>query len=334
MSCRGIEAPCLCSLSSFLEATQWTAQKFNPSEARQIQQSGHADLSSSPPAKKKSTPIGVIAGGVVGGLVVLAVFIGLAFWIKRRYRTPTEPLFLDGQDAHATHVRQVSDSTFTSRMTTSGGSTFTSVLPSMFRSQAARMHNTSVSVSSLPFFSSVIASELHQSSSASPRQTNGSAPVRPENVVTPFTLPPTIDSPDKKQSNGEWPVFNSADTSPNLVRMEVIPSVNNTRRERYNPPAYTESDLGSTRPSLHRIQESVDSTSYSVAGSTIYGDTSLQRTHTPVNSVSSMGHTVVVSSPVNTSFRTSSSSHDYGNLISERSWNSRRQESFHASDIA
>jgi hypothetical protein len=78
----------------------------------------------------------------------------------------------------------------------------------------------------------------------------------------------------------------------------------------------------------------MDSTSYSAPESTVNGDTSIRRTHTPVNSVSSMGHTVVVSSPLNTSFGTDSSSQDLGVSISERSWNPRRQESFHASDIA
>ncbi len=320
---------------SFLSATKWTSQKFNPSEAKQIQQSGHADLGSTSSSKKNSTPVGAIVGGVVGGLVVLGVFIALAIWILRRYRSPTE-LFLDGPDSRTTHIRKISDTTVTSGMTTSGGSTFTSVLPGMFRNHntnaAARMHNSSVSVSSLPFFNSGIAGELHQSSP--PRQ-NGT----PEGVVTPFTLPPTNENPDKKQSNGEWPVFNSTNAPHNLVRMEVTPSPNSTRRERYNPPAYSESVSGTTVsgttvPSLHRVQVSMDSTNYSVPESTVHGDTSVRRTHTPVNSVSSMGHTMVVPSPLNTTFGTNSSSQDHGVSISERSWNPRRQDSFHASDIA
>ena len=258
----------------------------------------------------------------------------LAICILRRYRSPTEPLFLDGPNSQPAHMRKISDTTVTSGMTTSGASTFTSVLPGMFRNHntnaAARMHNSSVSVSSLPFFSSGIAGE-HQSSA--PRR-NGT-PTRPEGAVTPFTLPPTNENPDKKQSNGEWPVFNSTNASPNLARMEVIPSLNSTRRERYNPPAYSESVSGTTAPgSLHRVQDSMDSTNYSVPESTVNGGSSIRRTHTPMNSDSSMGHTVVVSSPLNTSFGTDSSSQDLGVSISERSWNPRRQESFHASDIA
>jgi hypothetical protein len=39
----------------------------------------------------KSTPTGAIAGGVVGGVVVLAIAVGLAFWCLRRRRQRYSP---------------------------------------------------------------------------------------------------------------------------------------------------------------------------------------------------------------------------------------------------
>ena len=214
-------------------------------------------------------------------------------WITRRHRQRlASGGVLANGDSRLEHLRKISDTTVDSGL---GSLTSGTRLIQRSASGITQMHNNYTSSSSLPFFQSP------QRTIASPVQQESQSPPRPEDVITPYTLPPTNESPDKKQSNGEWPVFDAPNAPPqNSVRMEVFPSQTPPRRARYNPPAYSESDPASPM-SRHHGQGSIDSNlstlDTSSQGSTMHN---MRPTHTPANSGSSIGH-MAFYSPLRTS---------------------------------
>ena len=286
-------------MTTILTATKWTNQKFNSAEAKNW--TSYADLnpssaSASPSSSPQPTPpVGAIVGAVIGGLVVIVGFIMIVIWITRRHhqQLASGGVVANG-DSRLEHIRKISDTTVNSGL---GSLTSGTLLVQRSGSGVAQMHNNYTSSSSLPFFQSP------QRTFTSPARRESRSPPRPEEVITPYMLPPTNESPDKKQSNGEWPMFDPPNAPPqNSVRMEVFPSQTPTRRARYNPPAYSESDPASP-VSRHHGQESIDS-NFSTPDTSSQGSTMhIRPTHTPANSGSSLGH-MPISSPLRTSMGT------------------------------
>ncbi|KAF9261984.1 hypothetical protein L218DRAFT_960948 [Marasmius fiardii PR-910] len=74
------------------DPSTWADQRFDVQQARNITNQQHPDLTGRPPSSndspkstKSTTPVGAIAGGVVGGVTVLILAV-LAFWWLRRKR--------------------------------------------------------------------------------------------------------------------------------------------------------------------------------------------------------------------------------------------------------
>ncbi len=279
----------------------------------------------------------------------MVAFAMIVIWITRRHhqRLVSGHVLANG-DSRLAHLRKISDTTVDSGL---GSLTSGTPLVQPSTSGGTRMNPNNSSASSLPFFQSLGRAIVP------PARQESLSPPRPEEVITPYMLPPTNDSPDKKQSNGEWPVFDPPNAPPqNSVRMEVFPSQTPPRRARYNPPAYSEADPTSpTSPtSRHHPQESFDG-NLSTPDSSSQGSTiQIRPTHTLANSGSnsSMGY-MATSSPlrasmgtihtsistVRTSIGAFSSQQGHGRSLASRRSGSRElrrqtQDSISPSDIA
>ncbi|KAF9527099.1 hypothetical protein CPB83DRAFT_895530 [Crepidotus variabilis] len=282
--------------------TTWTNQKFTPSDAKNIAQQGHPDVGATPAPtqKSKSTPVGPIVGGVVGGVVVIVAFIAIAIFIIRRNRKNSDQTSILTH-SRPMHERKISDMTSEdSHMNMKSVGGWTSVnsrapllmQTSSIAATSPTLHTQTPSVSSLPVFSTPVRSNpTNQTQTPSPPPVSSSSR-RPEDTVTPFTLPPTVDNPDQKRSHGEWPVFDEPNAPPpSGVRMNVTPMQLTPQRNRYNPPAYSESSPGDhSTPPRHRAgQPSTDSDHSSPSNSN--ADAQPQRpTHTPAYSSSSLSY--------------------------------------------
>lgn len=267
-------------------ATTWTNQKFNAADAKTIYEASHPDLptATSQPSPSTSSPTGAIVGGVIGGLFIIGCFVTLSFCILRRRAKGN----IAHPDDRLAHMRKISDTTVTSGNATLADSS----LRQMDQTPSISNVQRSTSISSLPFFSSLGRDSRAAVMGHTPAfQDPGLPPL--EEVITPYTLPPTNDTPEKKHTDGEWPVFDQPNAPPqNAVRMAVTPSPTPPRKtgtNRFNPPAYSESDTATLSPmSRHQNQDSIDST-LSTPMATEASDT-VRRIHTPGNSGSSIGH--------------------------------------------
>ena len=285
-------------------ATTWTNQRFNPSDAKQISDASHPDLpTTTSQSSSASKPTGAIVGGIIGGLAVILSFIALSLYIIRRHRRPLQDT--THSDERLAHMRKISDATVVSGNMTLADSS--SVRPIVQTPSISNMQR-SASISSLPFFNSLIGRDSRTAMRQTPApQDPGVPPI--EEVITPYTLPPMNDVPEKKHSDGEWPVFDQPGAPPhNTVRMAVLPSTpqRKTGTIRYNPPAYSESDTTtplSPTMSRHQGQDSIDSTLSTPLASEASDSTARRVVHTPANSGSSSSH-MGISNPVRASTST------------------------------
>ncbi|KAF8168500.1 hypothetical protein B0H34DRAFT_670655 [Crassisporium funariophilum] len=237
-------------------ATTWPNQIFNVPTAQNIATQGHADVSTplQPGQGKKSTPVGAIVGGVIGGILVIGAAIALAVYLMRRQPKPSQSLPMSSVMSQNGHMRSTSDVTTKSHGMSMGYTTLSStpMVTNPPTSPTIRTHNSSVR--SLPFFSSVVASTAPYGSPSPPpgRQMAASPPLptNREDIIVPYTVPPVGHNPDSKQANGAYPVYDSPSAPhPNAMRMEVSPQTPTQGRTRYNPPAYTEQGTsGSATP--------------------------------------------------------------------------------------
>ena len=301
-------------LTQRLATSQWTNQIFNAAQAQAIANQsqsakpalfhvgsdslildlGHADLSNpAPPSHKKSTNVGAIVGGVIGGLAVIAIASAIAFYILRKHRNSGAgaPVSLI-EKPH--HMRSISDVTTTSGM--QGYTTLSSTPMNPPTSPTILTHQSSIR--SVPYFSSVVASTVPQGTSSPPPLPTSSPPPRNrEDVIEPFTLPPSNVS-DRKQANGAFPVYDPPTAPPPAAirNMEINRPATPTQRARYNPPTYSESTTGgpsnSSSPpptrALHRGKQGSTDTLPSV---TSHGQRQTPA-HSPNSSASGMGNIV------------------------------------------
>jgi len=207
------------------------------------QQLGHADVPLGITNQKKSTHIGAIAGGVVGGLAAL-ILLGSALFMFRRRLTgrPLEPTKFG-----AGHVRLPSDVT---QMTsgTSLGNSYQGMNGSFVTSTVTAPRTTTRTESdSHSFFGSVAHSDAIYSSASPPPR--GAATPLPANtqtrnrqdIVVPFAFGPDPTHQqgsrvDRKRADRAWPSL----TPISHVASAAASNNHPPSRPRINPPAYTE----------------------------------------------------------------------------------------------
>lgn len=217
---------------------------------------------------KKSKNIGAIVGGVIGGIVVICLAVGTAFWMLRRQRqlTQSEAALSTRPD----HMRSISDVTTGSNAKSIGYATLTSSpMTNTNPPTSPTILTHSSSIRSIPFMSSIGGSVApYGTASASPapgRQTPR------EDVIVPFTLPPTSSNPDRKHASGAPVVYDPPNAPPpNALRMDITRPVTPAQRTRFNPPPYEPSSgdgSSSGRPQHRGKQASTDTLDYSLTSS-------------------------------------------------------------------
>ena len=183
---------------------------------------------------------------------------------RRNSVTDPSPLLMN-----ETHIRSNSD-------TNNGYTGYTSLSSSPMQrlsSPMIRTHLTraSTSIHSFPFFGSGGSSVSHTMRQQSPPPV---AMQRDETAVESFRLAPTNNyNPDRKQSDGAYPVYDPPTTP--TVRMEVQYTAQTPRgRTKYNPSAYTE-------PSNSSLDVPVGGSSSSPSPATVSKSHDRQRGSTP-----------------------------------------------------
>lgn len=191
------------------------------------------------------------------------------------------------------HMRSMSDLSTATNMKSAHGP-YASLPPNgMFTnppSSPTVLTHTS-SVRSAPYMSSVAATMPYGTSSPPPHpivRQGSSTPI--QDLIVPFTLPPTVDNPDRKQGNGGYPiqVYDSPTAPPpNVMRMDTVAHTQTPTSSRriFNPPTYNESTAGrdSPRPQ-HRGKQLSTDTQTSLTSSRNAGNI----THSPSHSASGM----------------------------------------------
>ncbi|KAG6828416.1 hypothetical protein H0H92_008080 [Tricholoma furcatifolium] len=216
--------------------TSWDdEERFNLEQAVQIADEGHADIIWTT-SHKKSTPIGAIVGGVIGGIAIILLGAGVAFFMYRRKHkrggAPSSRMTLVDDDGRG-HARTVSDLSQKSNGGAIGigygyplldrsfvNSTPSSQVPLSPTTGTMHTHVHNGSVNSLSFFGSVQHSVAPYGSVAptSPPATTARAlsPVPPsppaaqtnfagmnrEDIIVPFTLAPSPAGGSSQDANG------------------------------------------------------------------------------------------------------------------------------------
>ncbi|KAF9482363.1 hypothetical protein BDN70DRAFT_875114 [Pholiota conissans] len=281
-------------------ATFWNDGSFNPTQAQAQAAKGLPDFVSTgtttTPATHKKTNVGAIVGGVIGGLLVIVGAIAAALWMTHRQRKASkEPTGI--YEKHPGHMRSKSDLSTASNMKSNHGgyaSLSTNAMSNPPTSPTIMTHNSSVL--SMPFLSSVANSTAPYGttiSSPPPIHSRQGAltPAPGPEHVEPYTLPPTVDNPDRKQSNGGFPiqVYDAPNAPPPaMMRIESTNAQPPPSRGRYLPPSYeyAQSSTGSSsgqRLPRHAKQDSTD---------TDHSLTSSRNAHSPGASMSGMANIV------------------------------------------
>ncbi|KIM39075.1 hypothetical protein M413DRAFT_447428 [Hebeloma cylindrosporum] len=222
------------------DPTKWPGETFNVANAKQIAAEGKPDLTKSSPPKKRN--IGAIVGGVIGGVVVIFIALGIAFWMLRQQRQLTQSKA--GLPTKPDHMRSISDVTTGSNVKSVGYTTLTSspmVHTNPPTGPTILTHGSSIRF--IPFVSSIAGSIAPYGTASASRPPDRRTPTvplssKPEDVIVPFTLPPTFSNLDRKQANGA-PIYDPHTAPPpNALRTDIKRPVTPTQRARYNPPPY------------------------------------------------------------------------------------------------
>jgi len=160
------------------------------------------------------------------------------------------------------HMRSISDTTTGSNVKSISYATLTSTPMGTNHPSSPTMLTHTSSIRSIPFMSSIGGSIAPYGTTLSQpgRQSTPplpSNPANPEDIIRPYTLPPTH-NPDTKHASGVYPVYDSPTAPPpipNAMRVESYRPATPTQRARYNPPAYEESSGSSSGRPQHREKQ-------------------------------------------------------------------------------
>ncbi|KAG6849766.1 hypothetical protein H0H93_005448 [Arthromyces matolae] len=288
------------------DPTNWNDERFNLEQAIELHNQGKPDVVVSASTPKKSSKVGPIVGGVVGGIAVILLAAGVAFYLQRRKKQSRDD-YATNKVAHSNgdgpgHARTVSDLSTKSNLIGFGYqqldrsfATSPSSPPPMSVTSGT-MHTHTGSVNSLSYFGSVshsvspygaasppptIARTLSPSISPPPvpsLPTQPQAALNREDIIVPFTLPPSDTNSsshghptDRKRADGAIiPVFDP----PNSFPVAVAPATESGEtsasgsRPRVNPPAYSVVDQASIAPSRSHAKKGSGDTQFSIDSAT------------------------------------------------------------------
>ncbi|KAJ7700300.1 hypothetical protein B0H16DRAFT_1749079 [Mycena metata] len=217
----------------------WNNAHFDTAQAQLIAQEHKPDLvqgQTPPDAKKSKPPVGAIVGGVVGGVAVLVIGAGIAFWfIRKRNRDHVE--LANDTGAHPfirprIHGRSVSDDSGKSILTPQTMSIIQR--PGTIYTTGGTIHTRTGSAHSLPYGSGY----------TSPVRVMSPPPTSQllsrEDVIEPFTLrsmsPPSPGMTRKPSETTMATTYNNHEVS---VGAFIPSSEGSSERTRLNPPAYS-----------------------------------------------------------------------------------------------
>jgi len=174
-------------------------------------------------------------------------------------------------------MRSISDTTTGSNVRSMSYATLTSTPVVTNPPSSPTMLTHTSSIRSIPFMSSIGGSiapygtTFSQPGRQSPPPPLPSNPANPEDIIRPYTLPPTH-NPDTKHASGAYPVYDSPSAPPpvpNAMRVESYRPSTPTQRARYNPPAYEESSASSSGRPQHREKQLSTDTDISLQSSRV-----------------------------------------------------------------
>jgi len=231
------------------DPTTWPDHHFNVAQAQATAGQGHPDLgTSTAQPKKKKAPIGPIVGGVLGGVVVLAVVAVAIFCIVRRQRK------LRGTDhGHKPEGimkvgRSISILSQQSLGTPLGYAPQTLLDSGIVRSGTnPTSHGHSNSGHSASYFSSAHGSGQMSPSSPLGRQTASLAttPLSREEIIEPFfpgpQASPEVPVGGKRSATPAHPIYDAPSLLPAVIGLDGRALDSTPPRTRVNPPAYSAS---------------------------------------------------------------------------------------------
>ncbi|KAG6854194.1 hypothetical protein C0991_009507 [Blastosporella zonata] len=275
---------------------------------------GHQDVVQPPPSTHKKTNAGPIAGGVIGGIAVILIGGGIAFFLYRKTQKQREkPVKLTHIDDDGRgHARTTSDLSQKSNGKSNGvgiGYGYNQMDRSFITSPSSQaplsptsgtmLTHDAMSVNSLSYFGSVNHSVApYGPTSPSPAATRPLSPfftsppshigMNREDIIVPFTLPPSsegvshqsshVNLADRKRADGAIvPIYDSPNSLPSHVGPTAGSSIGDSpARTRVNPPAYSAVDGVSIAPArqMHSKKGSGDTT-YTIDSMTSGGVTSV-----------------------------------------------------------
>jgi len=220
--------------------TAWTNAQFDVNEAKGFASQGKPDLSPTRLNSKKSTPVGAIAGGVVGGVLVLCAGAVVFWFMRRRKNGPQRP----ERPIHGRSMSDLSQKTATTNYHPGFGDGRSYATSPTVRTHSSSAHSISHFGSAQgSIFSSPIQPPARLLSPPPPVPL---LPMNREDVIEPFIVSPTSPAP---RSPPPLRRKASSDTSVQpVVRVEeTIPEEDSSTpgRRRVNPPAYTPSPYAS-----------------------------------------------------------------------------------------
>ncbi|KAH0590017.1 hypothetical protein H2248_000195 [Termitomyces sp. 'cryptogamus'] len=290
------------------DPTTWPEERFDVSQAQAIVNQDNSTSS-------HSSHVGAIVGGVVGGFAVIVLAGGLAFYL---YRKKQKQIQASAGNDGSKHARKMSDLSQKSGI----GYGYQQLEPSFAMSSSSQppvspttgtMHTHTASANSLSYFGSVRHSVIPHGTSVSPSPAARAIPpvlVSPshppnsqglnrEEIIVPFTLPPSnttshqgssVNLSDRKRADGAIiPVYDPPNSLPTTaIPMDTL-SQTSTSRARVNPPAYSALDDISIAPSraVHSKKGSGD-TQFSIDSKTGGPTSAVQRHGASVSGIDDM----------------------------------------------
>ncbi|EAU93624.1 hypothetical protein CC1G_02854 [Coprinopsis cinerea okayama7 len=233
-----------------VDPSTWQARMWNVREARSLYDQGRDDLNLALENQKKSkSSAGPIAGGVIGGLVVVFGAAALAFFLLKRHRKKIAlAKGIVPPDFQQSHYRSPSDASAVSMSYTNLSSSPGPYAPTG-HTPTVRTHETSAYPFSVFGTPDRVSGPSNTPASPTPAHTRQTSATSREDIITPFNLhaalTPSPPPGDRKMPLGSVPHYDSPNAPPARADDALFQT---PPRGRINPPAYTPEDTSPSPP--------------------------------------------------------------------------------------